>query len=77
MEAFQNKFKQETGKAWEFQNARLEHDYVDYVHSQESNDPDFIKDKTIDDVNENFGRFLKRIVVQRHGKNLDAGHSIQ
>lgn len=67
MEEYKQKFFRETGQKWEFQNTRLEEDYIDFVHAQEANDVDAIKEKTVDTIDDKFKSFFKNI--QQHRKD--------
>jgi hypothetical protein len=66
MKQFKENFKKNTGNEWKFQDKQLEDQYTDFIHAQEATDPDVIKDKTMDDINEGFKNFFNR--VQQHKK---------
>lgn len=67
MDEYKAKFARETGRKWEFQNKRLEDDYMDYVHAAEENDTDAIKEKTVDKIDDKFKDFFKSVAAHRKG----------
>ena len=67
MDEYKAKFFKETGQKWEFQNKRLEDDYIDFVHAAEENDADAIKEKTEDKIEEKFKDFFKNVAAHRKG----------
>lgn len=79
MDAFKEQFYRDTGKKWEFQNARLEADYVDFIESQEIGDPDVQKDKKVEEINEKMNFFLQKVVKHKkdkHDQNKGTGTTI-
>lgn len=65
MEEFKVHFYKNTGRNWEFQNKRLEDDYIDFINAQEHQDPDLIKEKTAEAFDGQFKEFFIKIKNQR------------
>jgi len=67
MESYKRHFYEQTGVKWEYQNSRLEADYIDFIHTQEELDTDAIKEKTADSIDSKLKDFYMNI--KNHRKN--------
>jgi len=72
---FKDKFYRSTGRVWEFQNKRLEDDYIDFINAQEHQDPDVIKEKTAEAFDTKFKDFFIKIKTQR-ASDIKSGNAI-
>lgn len=65
MDEYKENFKKNHGKAWEFQNQRLEEDYIQFMYQQEEIDPEAITDN----IDDKYKKFLD-ISMQIKQKHL-------
>ena len=68
MEEYKRKFYERTNRNWEFQNSRLEDDYIHFFRDQQKTDVDYIQEKTAEAFDTKFAVYFKRI---KDAKNAD------
>ena len=71
MEEFKREFYQKHERNWEFQNSRLEEDYIDFFRAQQLKDVDYIKEKTAEQFESKFAVFWQRIKTEKTGNAIN------
>lgn len=65
MDQYKREFYEKTGVKWEFQNPRLEADYIDFIHTQEILDNDVQQEKKTDEIEGRMKDFFTNVMVHR------------
>jgi hypothetical protein len=61
MEEYKQNFYKNHGRVWEYQNKRLEEDYVDFIALREKDDPEVLQEQTEEAFGRKFLDYFKDI----------------